>query len=250
MHGKDYTVPMSADSRKPPAVDLHHSPPAVDALVGIPLFRLLGTEGLSAAARDGLFRSYASGHTICCQGDPGDHLYAVIEGLVKVVFTSPRGDEMVLNIMGPGETFGELALLDGSTRSASVVALRPTSIFVLPRRRLLNLMSHNPELVDEFLKLIGRLVRKLTEQAGDLAFLDLGGRLAKILLQLSEMQDQVQRIILDQGLTQSDLAGMIGASRPAVNRALQSFAARGLIAVHGRTIELLDLEALRKRSRV
>lgn len=171
----------------------------------------------------------------------------MIEGLVKIVFTSDRGDEIVLNIMGGGEIFGELALLDGSPRSASVVALKSTSAFMLPRARLLELMSCNHGLVDGFLKLIGRRVRELTEQAGDLAFLDLGGRLAKLLLQLSVRQGHTDSVVLDRGLTQSDLAAMIGASRPAVNRALQSFSARGLIALQGRTIVLHDLDGLRKR---
>ncbi len=227
-----------------------HGRLAVDVLAEIPLFQALSQEGIVAAASAGLSRTYAPGQIICYQGDPGDHLYAVIEGLVKIVFASERGDEMVLNILGPEEIFGELALLDGSPRSASAVALKSTSVFVLPRRQLLELMSVNPRLADEFLKLIGKLVRKLTEKAGDLAYLDLAGRLAKLLLQLSEMHGHVHGVVLDSGLTQTDLAGMIGASRPAVNRALQSLAARGLIAVQGRTIELRDLEALRKRSQL
>lgn len=227
-----------------------HGRPIVDVLAEIPLFQVLSQEGISAAARAGLSRIYAPGQIICHQGDPGDHLYAVIEGLVKIVFTSERGDEMVLNILGPEEVFGELALLDGSPRSASVVTLKSTSVFVLPRRQLLELMSANPGLADEFLKLIGKLVRNLTEKAGDLAFLDLVGRLAKLLLQLSAMHGHVHGVVLDSGLTQTDLARMIGASRPAVNRALQSLAARGLITLQGRTIVLRDLEALRKRSQV
>ena len=222
----------------------------IDVLAGIPFFSALGRECISATARAGRFRTYASGQIIFHQGDPGDHLYTVIEGLVKIVFASERGDEMVLNIMGPEEIFGELALLDGSPRSASAVALQPTSLFVLPRGQLLELMSCNPGLADGFLKLIGQLVRKLTEQAGDLAFLDLQGRLAKLLLQLATRDDHGPGIVLDAGLTQSDLAGMIGASRPAVNRALQSFVARGLIEMQGRTIVLRDLDNLRRRSQV
>ncbi|HKR52543.1 MAG TPA: Crp/Fnr family transcriptional regulator [Pseudonocardiaceae bacterium] len=217
-------------------------------LAEVPLFRALSQEGISAAARAGLSRIYVPGQIICHQGDSGDHLYAVIDGLVKVVFTSERGDEMVLNILGPGEIFGELALLDGAPRSASVVTLKSTSLYLLPRRQLVELMSSNPGLADEFLKLIGKLVRKLTEKAGDLAFLDLGGRLVKLLLQLSTKDGHVHGVVLDGGLTQTDLAGMIGASRPAVNRALQSLATRGLIAIEGRTIVLRDLEALQKRS--
>jgi CRP-like cAMP-binding protein len=216
-------------------------------LLAIPLFRVLSREDILATAQVGISRVYAPGQIICHQGGPGDHLYAVIEGLVKIVFISGRGDEMVLNVMGSQEIFGELALLDGSPRSASVIALKSTSVFMLPRARLLELMSNNPGLADEFLKLVGGRIRKLTEQAGDLAFLDLGGRLAKLLLQLSTMRENVHGVVLDRGLTQSDLAAMIGSSRPAVNRALQSFAARGLIVIKGRTIVLRDLDGLRKR---
>ncbi len=171
-----------------------------------------------------------------------------MDGLVKVVRSSERGDEMVLNTLGPAEVFGELALLDGSPRSASVVAVEATSVFMLSRATLLELMRQHPGLTDEFLRMLGKLVRRLTEQAADLAFLDLAGRLAKLLLQLAEKHGGAQDSVLDRRLTQSDLAAMIGASRPAVNRALQSLAARGLVTVQGQTIVLRDLAGLRKRA--
>jgi CRP/FNR family transcriptional regulator, cyclic AMP receptor protein len=220
----------------------------VGALSAIPLFQVLGEDSILATARAGSTRKYAAGQIICYQGDPGDRLYVVVEGLVKVVFTSERGDEMVLNTLGRREIFGELALLDGSPRSASVVAVEPTYVFMLLRTRLLELMRQHPRLADEFLRLLGQLVRRLTEQAGDLAFLDLAARLAKLLLQLAEKYGGAQDGVLDRRLTQSDLAAMIGASRPAVNRALQSLAARGLVSVQGHTIKLHDLAGLRKRA--
>lgn len=222
--------------------------PVVDALAGARLFRKLGADDLTAVARAGLTRRYAAGETVCHQGEPGELLYLLVDGLVKVVFTSERGDEMVLNTLERSEIFGELALLDGAPRSASVVALQPTSVFMLPRTRLLELMQRNPRLADEFLVMIGGLVRRLTEHAGDLAYLDLETRLAKLLLQLAQKHHPRDGVVLDGGLTQSDLAGMIGASRPAVNRALQSFAGKGLVEVRGRAIVLRDLDGLRKRS--
>ncbi len=218
------------------------------ALSTIPLFQVLGEDGVLATARAGSTRSYAPGQFICYQGDPGDRLYVVVDGLVKVVFTSERGDEIVLNTLGRGEIFGELALLDGSPRSASVVAVEATSLFMLLRTRLLELMRQHPGLADEFLRMLGRLVRRLTEQAGDLVFLDLAGRLAKILLQLSRKYGRARDGALDRRLTQSDLAAMIGASRPAVNRALQSLVARGLITVDGHTIMIRDTAGLQKRA--
>jgi CRP/FNR family transcriptional regulator, cyclic AMP receptor protein len=196
----------------------------VDVLSAVPVFAVLGADGIAATARAGSTRKYAGGQVICYQGDPGDRLYVVLDGLAKVVRSSERGDEMVLSTVGRAE------------------------MFVLSRARLLELMRQHPGLTDEFLRMLGRLVRRLTEQAADLAFLDLAGRLAKLLLQLAEKHGRAEDPVLDRRLTQSDLAAMIGASRPAVNRALQSLAARGLVAVQGQTIVLRDVAGLRKRA--
>ncbi|QYC43137.1 cAMP receptor protein [Nonomuraea coxensis DSM 45129] len=216
-------------------------------LAEIPLFRVLGKDGVESALRAGLARRYRSGQIIFHQGDPGESLYAMLDGLVKVVFTTEHGDEIVLNMLSRGDTFGEMALLDGSPRSASIVTVRPSWVFALPRARLLELMREHPALADEFLRMLGHLVRRLTGQAADLAFLDLGGRLAKLLLELAGKHGRADAVVDLPGLTQSDLAALIGATRPAVNRALQSLVSRGLIAIDGRTITLLDVAALRKR---
>ncbi|MGW0805809.1 Crp/Fnr family transcriptional regulator [Nonomuraea sp. NPDC002799] len=224
-----------------------HDVQVADVLARIPLFRVLGESGIQSTARAGLARRYRSGQIIFHQGDPGESLYVLLDGLVKVVFTTEHGDEIVLNMLSGGDTFGEMALLDGSPRSASIVTVRPAWVFVLPRARLLELMREHPGLADEFLRMLGHMVRRLTGQAADLAFLDLGGRLAKLLLQLADKHGQADGVVDLPGLTQSDLAALIGASRPAVNRALQSLVARNLIIVEGRTITLLDIAALQKR---
>ncbi|TDE41460.1 Crp/Fnr family transcriptional regulator [Nonomuraea mesophila] len=227
---------------------LPHDVEAIAAVLAeIPLFRVLGESGIRSTARAGPARRYRSGQIIFHQGDPGESLYVLLDGLVKVVFTTEHGDEIVLNMLGRGDTFGEMALLDGSPRSASIVTARPAWVFALPRARLLELMREHPGLADEFLRMLGHMVRRLTDQAADLAFLDLGGRLAKLLLQLADKHGQADGVVEMPGLTQSDLAALIGASRPAVNRALQSLVSRNLIAVQGRTITLLDVAALRKR---
>ncbi|MEO3888753.1 Crp/Fnr family transcriptional regulator [Nonomuraea sp. B5E05] len=227
---------------------LPHDAEAIAAVLAeIPLFRVLGESGIRSTAQTGLARRYRSGQIIFHQGDPGESLYVLLDGLVKVVFTTEHGDEIVLNMLGRGDTFGEMALLDGSPRSASIVTARAAWVFALPRARLLELMREHPGLADEFLRMLGHMVRRLTDQAADLAFLDLGGRLAKLLLQLADKHGHADGVVEMPGLTQSDLAALIGASRPAVNRALQSLVSRNLIAVQGRTITLLDVAALRKR---
>jgi CRP/FNR family cyclic AMP-dependent transcriptional regulator len=142
-------------------------------------------------------------------------------------------------------------LLDGSPRSAAAVAVEPTTVVTLSRETVLELLSQHPSVLDALLRSLGGLVRRLTEQAGDLVFLDLSGRVAKLLLHLADAHGNGSgsgSAVVNLGLSQSDLAGMVGATRPAVNRVLQSMASRGLIAVDGQVIKLLDVAALRRRA--
>ena len=115
---------------------------------------------------------------------------------------------------------------------------------------LISAMQHSPALLDGLLRTLGGLVRRLTEQASDLVFLDLGGRIAKLLVQQAERQsdDPAKRLSVDLHLTQTELAQMVGASRPAVNRVLQSLVGRGWISVDGKTLVIKDAAALRRRA--
>jgi CRP/FNR family transcriptional regulator, cyclic AMP receptor protein len=222
---------------------------AVEVLRRTDLFGALDDHALDRLAAASRSRTYRKGQYIWYQGDPGDSLLVVCEGLVKVVFGSEAGEEAVLVTLGGCEVLGEIALLDGADRSASVVAVEPTTGLLLTRATVLDAMARHPVVLDAMLRSLGRLVRRLTEQAGDLVFLDLGGRLAKLLLRLGEDRSQTaDGIVLDTGLSQSDLAAMVGASRPAVNRVLHSFVARGLISVDGQVIVLHDLPGLRRRA--
>jgi CRP/FNR family cyclic AMP-dependent transcriptional regulator len=122
-------------------------------------------------------------------------------------------------------------------------------VLLLPRAAVLELMATQPVVLNAVLCSLGQLVRRLTEQTGDLVFLDLAGRVAKVLVQLAQSHAQDERrLAVDLGLSQSDLAAMVGATRPAVNHILQSFASRGLISVEGRVILIRDPSALRRRA--
>ncbi|HEX6467707.1 MAG TPA: Crp/Fnr family transcriptional regulator [Streptosporangiaceae bacterium] len=228
---------------KPSSRDIQ---PLVEVLAETELFRMLDNTSIAAIARAGLVRRYRPGGFVFHQGDPGDRLYVVIDGLVKVVFATEGGDEIVLNALGRASTFGETALLDRAPRSASIVAVERTRLFSLSRGQVIALMREHPALLDGFLHALGRLVRGLTERAADSAFLDLTGRLAKRLLHLASKHGEANGVVLDLGLTQSDLAALIGGSRSAVNRALQRLDSRGLIAMKGRTIVLRDTTGLRR----
>ena len=222
----------------------------LDTLRSTQVFGSLDPTALSELAGVCVARSYRRDQFLWYQGDPGDHLVVVVDGLVKITVASERGDEMVLATVGSSEVLGELSVIDQGPRSASAVAVQATTALVINRSALLAAMQQSPALLDALLRTLGAMVRRLTEQTTDLVFLDLGGRIAKLLVQRAERQsdDPSKRLAVDLQLTQTELAQMVGASRPAVNRVLQGLVARGVIKVDGRTIEIVDAPALRRRA--
>jgi CRP-like cAMP-binding protein len=222
---------------------------AVGLLRRTRLFAGLREETLRALADRSVERSYPRHGRLFYQGDPGSGLFVLASGLVKVVVTSEDGEEMVLVTLGPGEALGELSIVDGGPRSASAEALEPTVALVITREVLLDLAARDNGLTEALLHTLGALLRRLTEQASDLVFLDLPGRMAKLLAGLAADHgtETPEGIELDANLTQTDLAGMVGASRQSVNQILQGFARRGYLQVRGRRIVIHRLDLLRRR---
>lgn len=201
-------------------------------------------------ARGTIERSYGKGEFICHEGDLGDSLFVVVDGLVKVFVTSSLGDEMVLVTLPPPEVFGELSLVDGGPRSASAEAVEPTRLLVLNRAAFLELLDEHPGLAEALLRSLGYLVRRLTEQASDLVFLDLYGRVAKLLVGLADERGEEidDGVVLDLRVTQTDLAGMVGGSRQSVNQILRAFDRRGYVELRGRTVIVKQPDLLRRRA--
>lgn len=214
------------------------------------IFEGLRPDVLRSIVAEGTQRRYNKGQFLFYQGDQGDRLFVVLSGLVKVTVSSDQGEEMVLVTLGPPQVIGELALIDGGPRSASVQALEPTEVLMLPRDAVMRLLHEHPALTAALLNMLGGVIRRLTEQAADLVFLDLHGRVAKLLLRLADERGTSERgqIILDHQLTQTDIARMVGGSRPAVNRILQAFAGRGFLDIRGQRIVIRQLDALRRRA--
>ena len=191
-------------------------------------------------------RSFRRGETLYHQGDPGHVLHVVLEGRVKVVLPSETGEEAVLTVLGPGDVHGEMALLDGEPRSATVIALEAVVSATLSREDFLDLLRRSPSAVEGVLAGLASTIRRLSAEVGDLMFLDLQGRLAKKLLELADThgKNDGDGIEIQATLTQEDLAGMIGATRPRVNQLLGSFEDRGAIARKGRRIVILREDVL------
>ena len=222
-------------------------PDIVDILRSATIFADLPDDALARLEAHCVSRTYRRNQYLWYQGDDGAHLVVVASGLVKVLIGSAQGGEVVLATLGPGAIIGELAVLDGSPRSASVVAAEPTTVLLLSRATVLGLLNRYPSVLDALLRSLGNLIRRITEQAGDFVFLDLPGRVAKLLLHLAEAHG-AGSTVLDLGLSQSDLAAMVGATRPAVNRVLQNLAGRGVIKVDGQRIVLINIAELRRRA--
>ncbi len=214
------------------------------------LFAGLDPETLASIAERMVPRHYKKGQILFMQGDPAESLFIVSEGVVKVLVTSPEGEEMVLTTVTPPEIFGELAVFDGGSRSASAEALETTTVWGLTRDTFISLLRDHPTLEEALLKSLGKVLRRLTEQASDLVFLDLHGRVAKLLLGLADERGikEGDEMVLDLHLTQADLASMVGGSRQRVNMILRSFEDRGYIHLDGRRIVLKQPAGLRRRA--
>jgi CRP-like cAMP-binding protein len=221
-------------------------------LATVPLFGGLDEAGLTSVARGLRSRRFRRGETIFHLGDPGDALFIVASGAVKITLPSETGDEAILATLRAGDFFGELALLDGAPRSATAIALEPTETLVLPRERFRELIDAEPAIRDALFAALARELRRLTIHVEELHFLDIAGRLAAVLARLAREQGvrpEVGQIRLTAPLTQSDLAAMVGCTRQSVNKLLGLFVDDGLIRLERDAIVVIDYEALVRASR-
>jgi CRP-like cAMP-binding protein len=223
---------------------------AVEALRRCPLFENATADMLESLANRLRRRRFRRNEVIFHQGDPGDSLHVVASGAVKILLPSTEGEEAIIATLRPGDFFGELALLDGATRSATAAALEPTETLVLPRPVLMDLLGTVPGLGDFLLVGLAKELRRLTSQVEELHFLDLAGRLAMRLTRLAQeaQPDARGQISLSWPYTQSDLAAMIGGTRQSVNKLLSQLVDEGLIKIEPDALVITDLDALARRA--
>lgn len=225
---------------------------ALEALGRCRLFAGLDREALRGIARTLRVRRFRRGEVLFHEGDPGDALFIVASGAVKVVVPSEEGGEAILATLRRGDFLGELALLDGAPRSASAIALEATEALALPRDQFRALADSEPAIRDALLAALATELRRLTAHVAELHFLDLTGRLAARLARLAEEHGERRpdgSIRLDAPLTQGDLAAMIGATRQSVNKLLGEFEQEGLLRLERDVIVVPDPEALARAAR-
>ncbi len=219
---------------------------AIQALQIVPFFAELSAEHAGELSKSLVPRRFGPGQVIFHLGDPGGLLYLISRGKVKISHATPEGQEVVLAILGPGDFFGELALLDDAPRSATAEALEATETWTLHREEFINYLTDNTDFALHVLQTLARHIRRLNIQLADIFFLDLPGRLARTLLQLADQYGTytTDGTIINLSLTQTDLAEMTGATRVSINKALGRFRRAGWIRIAGRQVTLLDREAL------
>jgi CRP-like cAMP-binding protein len=198
---------------------------------------------LASLGRECRTRQYRRGQSVFFEGDPSDAVLIVVEGRLKVIASSNEGDEMLLDVAEPGDSVGEVGVLDGQPRSATVDALEDTTVVVVPARALWDCIDQNPSVARAVVHSLGATLRRLTGNASDLVFLDLPRRVAKVLLAEMETGDS-NRVTL--GLNQTEVGHRIGGTRQSVNVALRAFVRRGWISVDGSEIVIEDASALRR----
>jgi len=207
-------------------------------LRSVPLFASFAEEPLRTLTTVVTRRSVTRGTIIMAAGDPTDSLYIVLSGRLKVMMSDADGKEVILTIIGPGEFFGEMGLIDDAPRSASVIAIEPCELLAITRRDFRKCLAENVEMSMAVMRGLVRRLREADRKIGSLALLDVYGRVARLLLDMAETVDG-QKMVTKR-LPKQDIAKMIGASREMVSRVMKDLQVGGFIEMRGSTIVLRD----------
>ena len=208
------------------------------------LFRGLSAATIQQITALAIRRPYGQDAIIFSQGDPGDSLYGVVTGKVRISASTRDGKEMFLNIMEPGDTFGEIALLDGNPRTATATTTATCELMIIPRAQFLALLQREPTVAIHLLQLLCQRIRWTSAQAEDSALLTVPNRLARRLLSLAKLHGQHSPKGVQLIISQEEMGRFLGISRQAVNQYLQEWRAQGWVDVGRGKVTVLDESAL------
>jgi CRP-like cAMP-binding protein len=214
-------------------------------LAQVSLFAGLDPAELSALARHAFVRRLSRGQILFTEGEPSEHMYLVRSGRLRVYVASPRGEELVLSVVGPGESLGELSIIDRQPRSATVDALEPAELIALAGNDARELLETNQQALHAVAVALAAGMRRLSGTAADLVFLDLPRRLAKLLLAEAETRPD-GTLVSQLAMSQTGVAARLGVTRQSLNRALATLVNRGWITLEGTAVRLEDSAALER----
>ena len=222
-----------------------------EVLKKAPLFAALDDDDIASLRAHTSEIRVKRGEVLYREGDSGDEFFMVVRGKVKLGRTADDGRESMLALLGPGDTFGEVGLFDPGPRAATVTAVTDGSMLCIDNAHLRGWLSGRPTVAEALLQQVARRLRVGAEAMADLVFLDVPGRVAKALLDLSARFGTAAvggGVYVAHDLTQEELAQLVGASRETVNKALADFVNRGWIRLEARAVVILDMERLRARA--
>ena len=215
--------------------------PADFPLQSVPLFSQLSEEEVASISRATRNRTYPKNSVIVFEDDPGDALFVVKSGQVKVVLIGEDGREVILSVLGGGDFFGEMSLIDDQPRSAHVIAMEDSKLLVLYREDFHRCLERSPRIALGLLRALSRRLRSADDKIGGLVLLDVSGRVARLLLELA---DEGNGTTISRSITHHTIAQMVGSSRETVSRTIRTFTDNGLVAVTKQTFEIKKREEL------
>lgn len=214
------------------------------------IFQGVSPDAVAALVRQLEPVTFRRTEVVFSEGEPGDTLYIITAGKVKIGRKSVDGRDSLITLMGPSDMFGELAIFDPGPRTSTVTALTEVKAVTMSRGVLRSWIADRPEIAEQLLRVLARRLRRTNDNLSDLIFTDVPGRVAKQLLYLAQRFGSRDGTALrvDHELTQEEIAQLVGSSRETVNKALSDFAQRGWIRVQGRSILIDNAERLAKRA--
>ncbi|RJP68393.1 MAG: Crp/Fnr family transcriptional regulator [Ignavibacteriales bacterium] len=221
---------------------------SVDFLLDVPIFADLDQPTLDKIAGLGKTKSYEKDETILIEEDAGSALFVIIKGKVKVARQSSDGREVILTILSESDFFGEMAILDGLNRSATVVAIENSELFIIQRMDFINLLKEHPEISISLLQELTSRLRAADMKIKALSLKDAEGKVATVILQIADDVGKIKHGIveIEKLPLQQDLANMAGTSRETISRTLHSFAKKGLIELDGSRLRILNYEKFKE----
>lgn len=215
-------------------------------LAEVPLFAGISRQSLDRLAPQSWLRSYPEGQVLASEGDPGESLLVLESGQVKISRFTPSGHEVVLAVVDAPASFGELALIDGAPRSATITAQTPVIVRVVPRQAFISLVETDPQAAMAVLQALTGMVRSTNERLADVLSLDVPGRVAKWLLARAAAQGQrtEQGVVVPFDLSQRELAAQLGTTRVSINKALKSFEGLNALRLKRDKIVILNTDLL------
>lgn len=221
---------------------------STEFLANVPIFSDLDKETIDKIIKSGVIQSYKKNSVILSEDDTGSALFVIAKGKVKISRRSNDDKEVILAILGESDFFGEMSLLDGMTRSATVVAVEDSRLFIIQRSEFLDLLKKYPEVSIALLTELTKRLRQASMKIKALSLKDAEGKVATVLLQLADEVGKIRQglVEIEHLPYQQELANMAGTSRETISRTLHAFAKKGLVELDGSKLRIINYEKFKE----